>query len=311
MPRPTLSVCIPNYNYGRFLRATLLSVLEQSCPPDEVWVLDDCSTDNSCAVVEELARQHPQLRLVRNAENLGAAANIIKALSLARCELLYCLGSDDLVAPGFFEASVRLLEQHPEAMLCCANAQLIDGADRPLAPYNLDLAETGAYLSPQELLRVYRRTPRLIAGSQAVFRREALLCSDVLRTDIGQFIDTLYVHGLAFRSGVCFQPDAPALIRVHGQGFSTQARANAKRTRAECLALLRVLDLPEHRAARDGFAYTGMLGALPPPILQAILAHRGGTRYLSRWFLRRWLRTWLAELSYPLRRALTWRRRRS
>ena len=52
---PRISVVVPNYNYGRYLRERLTSIWAQTCPIFEVIVLDDASTDDSSAVLNALA----------------------------------------------------------------------------------------------------------------------------------------------------------------------------------------------------------------------------------------------------------------
>jgi hypothetical protein len=53
--KPLVSVLIPNYNSGRFLRRAILNVQRQSFSDVEIVVRDDCSTDNSTAVLARLA----------------------------------------------------------------------------------------------------------------------------------------------------------------------------------------------------------------------------------------------------------------
>ena len=81
---PELSVVVPNYNHARYLESALRAHLEQTRPPLEVIVVDDASTDDSVAIVERLARDHPRLRLIRLAKNGGVNAAINRGLREAR-----------------------------------------------------------------------------------------------------------------------------------------------------------------------------------------------------------------------------------
>jgi O-antigen biosynthesis protein len=71
--RPRISVVVPNYNYARYLRQRLTSFRAQTCPILDVIMLDDASTDDSLAVLDELAREMQELRVVRNDRNGGSA----------------------------------------------------------------------------------------------------------------------------------------------------------------------------------------------------------------------------------------------
>ena len=97
----SLSVVIPAYNEARRIPSTLRQVLahlESLGIPFEVVVVDDGSTDETVAVVEQVARETDRLRLVRNPGNCGKGAAVRNGVLNARGE--YILFSDaDLSAP--------------------------------------------------------------------------------------------------------------------------------------------------------------------------------------------------------------------
>ena len=72
MRPPKLSVIVPSYNNGHFLRERIDSILNQSFQDFELIFLDDCSTDNSVAILREY-EAHPRVSaLVTNARNSGS-----------------------------------------------------------------------------------------------------------------------------------------------------------------------------------------------------------------------------------------------
>lgn len=83
-PSVAFSVCIPNFNYGRYIGATIRSVLEQTYPFYEIVVVDNASTDDSVAVVESLQSTSgisDLIRLYRNSSNVGFARTSIAQLA--------------------------------------------------------------------------------------------------------------------------------------------------------------------------------------------------------------------------------------
>ena len=86
-----ISVIIPNYNYGRFLRQAVESALDKTLPPHEVIVVDDGSTDNSLEVLQEFG---DRVIVVKQA-NGGVAAARNKAAEIATGEFLAFLDADD------------------------------------------------------------------------------------------------------------------------------------------------------------------------------------------------------------------------
>src|SRR6185295_14666668 len=112
MPKPTLSVLIPNYNHGRFISDNLDAILGQSHPPDEVIVIDDGSTDNSMSVIKQYAAQDTRVKVFQNERNMGVVFTLNRALSLASGDYCYGSAADDRVRPGFFEKAMRLLTMY-------------------------------------------------------------------------------------------------------------------------------------------------------------------------------------------------------
>jgi glycosyltransferase involved in cell wall biosynthesis len=108
-----------NYNYGRYIGDAFEAILSQSYSPAEIIVLDDGSTDNSVAVIEEYAKKYVSIRFLKNEKNMGLNYSINRCLEASSGEYIYWAGSDDKVLPGFFEKSTNLLAQYPQAGLCC------------------------------------------------------------------------------------------------------------------------------------------------------------------------------------------------
>lgn len=95
-----ISFFIPAYNCAATLEASVLSVLEGNFEPgDELLVADDGSTDQTPRLLAELASAHPALRVLRHARNLGGGAARNTCVREARHPYLFCLDSDNLLAP--------------------------------------------------------------------------------------------------------------------------------------------------------------------------------------------------------------------
>lgn len=93
------------------------SVLAQSRPPDDLIVSDDASTDETPAVLAELAGRHVSLRVFRRETNSGGIRNWNEAIGRARGDFLAFCCDDDRFLPDHLEASLAYLERHPEADL--------------------------------------------------------------------------------------------------------------------------------------------------------------------------------------------------
>src|SRR5262249_39287292 len=107
MSEPTFSICIPNFNYGRYIGETIQSVLDQTYTNFEIIVADNASTDNSVEVVEPF--KDKRIRLIRNNLNIGFSPNLQRATMFARNSFLNVLSSDDQMKPNALEAYAEVL----------------------------------------------------------------------------------------------------------------------------------------------------------------------------------------------------------
>ncbi|HIK58603.1 MAG TPA: glycosyltransferase family 2 protein, partial [Nitrospinaceae bacterium] len=68
---PKVSVCIPTYNYAKYLPGAIESVLKQNYDNYELIIIDNCSTDNSANVINEYAKKDQRIVFKNNDHNLG------------------------------------------------------------------------------------------------------------------------------------------------------------------------------------------------------------------------------------------------
>jgi glycosyltransferase involved in cell wall biosynthesis len=124
---PAVSVCIPTYNYARFLGRAIDSVLAQEYRDFELIVVDNASEDDTPAV---LARYADRIEAHRNERNLGLFGNFARCLELARGEHVKFLAADDWLHPKYLGEAVALLDAHPTAAIASGPGWLVDEGGR-------------------------------------------------------------------------------------------------------------------------------------------------------------------------------------
>lgn len=122
-PAPRISIVTPNLNQGRFLEATLRSVLEQNYPNLEYVVQDGCSIDESLAI---LRRFSPRLKHWTSERDQGQADAVNRGMQHATGEILAYLNSDDLLLPGSLAYIARYFAKHPQVDIVYGHRVLID-----------------------------------------------------------------------------------------------------------------------------------------------------------------------------------------
>ena len=122
MPK-SVSVVIPTYNYGRFIKEAISSVLDQTRPPSEIIVVDDGSTDETAAVVGAFAEA---VRYIRQ-DNAGVCAARNRGVSESTSELIAFLDADDTWEPTNLEKQVARFESDEEIGLVHCAMREFDG----------------------------------------------------------------------------------------------------------------------------------------------------------------------------------------
>ena len=125
-PSPLASVVIPNWNGLAHLPTCLEALQAQTYPHPEVIVVDNGSSDGS---QDYIIREHPQVRLLALARNLGLTGGNNLGFRAASGEILISLNNDTEAEPGFVESLVAALRDHPEAGVAAAKMRLFDRRD--------------------------------------------------------------------------------------------------------------------------------------------------------------------------------------
>lgn len=111
MKSPLVTVVTPSYNQGRFIRATIESVLSQDYPNLEYIIMDGGSTDETAAVVNDYASRLTWI----SEKDRGQSHAINKGFRMAKGEIVSWLNSDDYILPGAVRHAVTALEKNPLA----------------------------------------------------------------------------------------------------------------------------------------------------------------------------------------------------
>lgn len=127
-----VSVIMPSWNTASLIGESIRSVLAQTYENWELIIVDDCSTDDTDAVVASFS--DGRIRYFKNENNLGAAFTRNRALREARGEWIAFLDSDDLWMPEKLERQIAFMREN-DCPLSYTEYEKIDEAGNPLGVY--------------------------------------------------------------------------------------------------------------------------------------------------------------------------------
>ena len=104
-----VTVITPSYNTERFIAETIRSVQAQTYSHWEMIIVDDCSSDDTDAIVKPFLEEDERIKYVKNEQNAGAAMSRNKALRMARGKWIAFLDSDDLWMPEKLEHQLKFM----------------------------------------------------------------------------------------------------------------------------------------------------------------------------------------------------------
>ncbi len=239
---PTVDVVIPCYNYARYLRGCVESVLSQCDVNVRILVIDDTSPDNTMEVGHALSEQYSQVEFRRHPVNKGHIATYNEGLiDWSRSKYTMLLSADDMLAPGSLSRAVRIMEA--DSSVGMVYGRTIHFCTEDELPPHIIRSRGKILYEGREWLR-----KRCGAGYNVITSPEAVVRGSVQRA-VGGYRPELPHSGdlemwlrIAAVSNIAYVRGAPqAFYRVHA--------ASMQRTQFQGS----LVDLVERKAAFESF----------------------------------------------------------
>jgi len=227
---PLVSVCMPAYNAGRWIREAVESAVAQTYSNLEIIVADNASTDDTVAVVESIS--DPRIRIERATRTIGAVPNHNRVIAKSRGEFVKLLHADDLLMPQCVERMVELaLEDEQIGMVFAPREVLMEDApdpgwrDRFLRPHEgfgmLERVNDGRDLF-RRLLAAGFEENWVGEPSGVLVRRSALEEVGLLNERVRVITDLELWARIMLRHRVGFVDEILSVFRHHGASGTVQ-----------------------------------------------------------------------------------------
>lgn len=123
---PLVSFVVTSYNYEKYILKTLESIKKQSYTNFEIIVVDDCSSDKSCEVIENFISENQNLRiiLIKQNSNQGQLSAMLRGLKEAQGQFVSFIDSDDVLFEDYAKNHVRVHLETSVAFTSCQIAEI-------------------------------------------------------------------------------------------------------------------------------------------------------------------------------------------
>ncbi|MBU3820666.1 glycosyltransferase [Flavobacteriaceae bacterium XHP0103] len=126
-----VSIITPMYNSEAFISETIKSVINQTYTNWELLLIDDGSLDITIQVVTPFLEEYPNIKLIQNKENLGAAISRNKGIQAAKGDYIAFLDADDMWKSKKLEKQIAFMETN-NCDMCFSSYDLINERGEPL-----------------------------------------------------------------------------------------------------------------------------------------------------------------------------------
>ncbi|MDH6238280.1 glycosyltransferase involved in cell wall biosynthesis [Cryobacterium sp. CG_9.6] len=215
---PSVSVVIPCYNYGRYLRACVESVLTQKGVRVDVTIVDDASTDDSVSVAEALCADDDRVTLRRHSSNQGHIVTFNDALACATADFVVKMDADDLLTRGSLARSAHLLRSFPTVAFVYGHPQSFSG--EPPTDVYLRERNWSIWAGNEWIEHIIRRGHNVIMQPEVMMRRSALELAGGHSAEIPEASDLhLWLRLASVGSVGRVNGPVQGLYRIHDQSM--------------------------------------------------------------------------------------------
>ncbi len=130
-----ISIALCTYNGEKYIKEQLESIINQSLPPDEIIICDDCSKDNTEVEVKSvLENWKGSWKFIINEKNLGYKKNFEKAISLCKGDIIFLSDQDDVWLSLKIKRTMDVFNENPDCVMAFHDAKVVNSHLEMLYP---------------------------------------------------------------------------------------------------------------------------------------------------------------------------------
>ena len=234
---PKVSIGLPLYNTGKYLKQTIESILDQTFEDFELIICDNASTDNSAEIVKEF--KDKRIRFYQNDKEIPGVENWNKCVDLAKGELVALFHSDDVYEPTIIEEEVAAFKKNPSLGAVFTLGNWIDENGKKVGEFTLD-----PYLKGKTVFNFYEMLTHLLRGASTIMVCPTVMVPKKIYQEVGKYRQIKWVFDYEYYLRILEKYDIAIINKnlINYRKHAEQGTANWLNKRTEMDETFNLID---------------------------------------------------------------------
>jgi glycosyltransferase involved in cell wall biosynthesis len=277
---PILTIMMPSYNYARFLRQAIETILNQSFSDFEFLIIEDGSSDESPEIIREYMGQDRRIRPFFHPNNRGMLESVNEGTALAKGRYIHYIAADDFRYPGFLQKCMDILINNPSVGMCCTHFHW--GNEEKLLLETCGFEGKGEILlfEPKQMVETFFKQNLKIFALAAILKRELVQRYGGFDPKLYYLSDWYLLNEIAFNHPLALITEPLSRFRIHDANFSNIFRHNKTTKRGAYYRMFEKLNQKENRYYKEQIKKSALLSFVFQDLFWKLLFN---PKYLSFW----------------------------
>lgn len=126
-----VTVCIPCFNSEKYIKQSVISILNQTYKLFNLYIIDNNSTDKTLSIITKI--KDSRIKIFKNSRNIGMFANMNRCIQLSKTPYIKIVCSDDFLYPTCLQNQIEILEKNKTVHLVYNANTIINSVDKIIA----------------------------------------------------------------------------------------------------------------------------------------------------------------------------------
>ena len=240
---PRVTVLMPVFNGGPFLREAIQSILDQNYQDFELLIFNDGSTDNSSVTINSFADK--RITGYHYEKNIGYVSRLNYGISIAKGEYIARMDADDVSLPSRLKTQVEFMDAFSEVGICGTSIEIID-------ELGLSLGNGQRYIE-DEMLRIKLLADACFAHPTVIIRKSILVTNNLwYNENFAPAEDYKLWFDVSLKSDLANLPEVLLKYRIHSQQITRRKREIQKKA-TDAIRKLVIQDFLGHTIEENDF----------------------------------------------------------